>query len=260
MKRIVDHSWFIAIEFICIILAVLLWRTLPGLSWQPLIIAIAPLLLRISAGRSPLVRTPFDVPIAIFLLTAVVGIWAAYQPAAAWTKFWLLLTSILIYYLLSRQSADNLWKVAIVICLMGFGISIYFFLSNNWEVQPQKFQDNKPDRYGLDAGSTKLTLESFHPNDIAGIAAITLPFSLALHHSILEEEILFPKYIVWTDDKRDFGDNHVECFARRLGGSGGFCWIMYVVVGDNQVAQPANTCSPIWSSLLQPWDCWSAWQ
>jgi hypothetical protein len=140
MKRIVDRSWFLLTEFTCITLAVILWSNFPGLSWQPLFVAIAPVLVRIAAGRSPLERTPFDIQIVIFLLTAGVGVWAAYKPADTWTKFWLILTSVLFYYLLARQSADNLWLAAGVLCHMGFGIGIFFFLSNNWEIQPQKFQ------------------------------------------------------------------------------------------------------------------------
>jgi O-antigen ligase len=180
LKRIVEHPWFIFIEFSCITLAILLWSKLPGLSWQPLLIAIAPLLLRISAGRLPLVRTPFDLPIAIFLLTAALGVWAAYQPAAAWLKFGLLLTSVLFYYLLSRQTVDNLWIVAIILCLLGFGICIYFFLSNNWEVQSQKFRIISQIGIAWMRIRPNITLVGIHPNDIAGIAAMTLPFSLAV--------------------------------------------------------------------------------
>ena len=180
MKRIVDHPYFFIVEFMCICMALLLWIIYPGHSWQPLIIAIAPLLLRIAAGRSPFVRTPFDLPIVIFLLTAGVGIWAAYQPAAAWLKFWLLLSSVLFFYLLSRQPIDNLWAVSIVLSLLGSGISIYFFLSNNWQIQPQKFAFITQIGTAWMRIRPNLILETIHPNDIAGISVIVLPFSLAL--------------------------------------------------------------------------------
>ena len=180
MKRIIDSSWFWIVEFICITLAVLLWSNFPGLSWQPLIIAIAPILQRITAGKAPLLRTPFDIPIAIFLLTALIGVWVAYQPAIAWSKFWILLASILFYYLLASQPIHNLWTVAVILCLMGFGIGVYFFLSNNWEVQPQKFQLLSQIGRSWMQVRPNLGLVAIHPNDIAGIAGMTLPFSLAL--------------------------------------------------------------------------------
>ena len=180
MKRVVDHSGFFLFELFCISLAVLLWKIFPGLIWQPLLIAITPLLLRINAGRPPFTRTPFDLPIAIFLLTAGVGIWAAYLPEVAWTKFWFLIAAIIFYYLLARQPADNLWTAAIVLSLMGVGISIYFFLSNNWEIQPLKVQLLSQIGIAWMRIRPNLPLESIHPNDIAGIAVIALPFSLAL--------------------------------------------------------------------------------
>ncbi len=180
MKRIVDHPYFFIFEFMSIGIALLLGISYPGHSWQALIIAIAPLLLRIIAGRSPFVPTPFDLPIVVFLLMAGVGIWAAYQPAIAWLKFWLLLCSVLFFYLLSRQPIDNLWAVSIGLSLLGFGISIYFFLSNNWQVQPQKFAFITQLGTAWMRVRPNLILASIHPNDIAGIAVIVLPFSLAL--------------------------------------------------------------------------------
>jgi O-antigen ligase len=180
MKRIVDHSWFVPAEFICITLALMLWSNFPALSWQPLLVSITPILLRIAARRSPLKRTPFDIPIVIFLLTAGIGVWVAYQPANAWIKFWLLLTSILFYYHLSRQSADNLWLAAGILCLMGFGIGIFFFLSNNWEGQPQKFQLLSQIGMAWMRIRPNLNLEAMHPNYIAGIAVLSFPFSIAL--------------------------------------------------------------------------------
>ena len=111
---------------------------------------------------------------------AGIGVWAAYQPAAAWIKFWLLLTAILFFYHLSRQSADNLWVAAGILCLMGFGNGIFFFLSNNWVVQPQKFQLLSQIGMAWMRVRPDLGLEAMHPNDFAGIAALALPFSLAL--------------------------------------------------------------------------------
>ena len=180
MRRIVDSLWFLIIEFSCITLAAFLWKNIPGLSWQPLIIAIAPIILRTIVGRSPLTRTPFDIPISIFLFTAAVGVWVAYQPAGAFTKFWLILASILFYYLLARQPADNLWKISGALCLLGCGISIYFFLSNNWEVQPQKFRLLSQIGIAWMQVRSNIRWVAIHPNDIAGIASLTLPFSLAL--------------------------------------------------------------------------------
>jgi len=180
MNRIIDHPNFFIIELSCIVLAVILWASTPTLSWLALLVAVAPLLLRLVARKPVFTRTPFDLPILLFLLTAGMGVWAAYQPQAAWMKFWFLIAAALFYYLLSRQPVENLWKAVVLLSLLGLGISIYFFLSNDWEAQPQKvfvisqlgeaWMRIRPD----------INLVNVNPNDIAGIADITFAFSFTL--------------------------------------------------------------------------------
>jgi O-antigen ligase len=180
IKHIVDDPGFFLVEFISILVALILWTSIPGLTWQPLLVAISPLLLRIFAGRPAFKRTPFDIPIGIFLLTAGVALWAAYQPEDAWIKFWFILISILFYYQLARQPAKNLWTTAGILCLMGFGMCIFFFLSNNWEVQIHKFQLLSQIGIAWMRVRPDLGLQAFNPNDLGGIAALTLPFSITL--------------------------------------------------------------------------------
>lgn len=125
-------------------------------------------------------RTPLDIPIFIFLLTAGVGIWAAYQPEKAWTKFWLILASVLFYYLIASQNIDNLYHTAGILCLVGLGIGIFFFLSNDWEEQQVKFQFiSRIGAFWMQI-RPNFNLKALHPNDVAGIASIAVPFSLAL--------------------------------------------------------------------------------
>ena len=180
MKQIVDHTWFLLIEFTCITLAVILWSNLPGLSWALLFVALVFILLRLVAGKSSLVRTPFDIPIAIFLITAGIGVWAAYQPAIALIKFWLILSAGLLFFLLTKLPKHYLWWVAGILSLLGIGIGIFFFLSNNWDVQAQKFQLLSQIGSAWMRIRPNLRLAGFHSNDVAGISGLTLPFSIAL--------------------------------------------------------------------------------
>ena len=180
MNQIVDHTWFLLIEFTCVTLAVILWNNLPGLSWALLFIALVFILLRLVTGKSSLVRTPFDIPIAIFLITAGIGIWAAYQPAIALIKFWLILSAGLLFLLLTQLPKHYLWWVAGILSLLGIGIGIFFFLSNNWDVQAQKFQLLSQIGSAWMRIRPNLRLAVIHPNDVAGISGLTLPFSIAL--------------------------------------------------------------------------------
>jgi O-antigen ligase len=180
MKRVVDDSRFFILELICLTVSAALWIVFPKLSWQPLFVLIAPLFIRGIARTPVFVRTPFDVPVLIFLITAGIGIWTAYQSANAWIKFWLILIAVLAYYSIARQPEDNLWIVAGLLSLMGLGISFYFFLSNNWEVQQIKFQVLNQIGIAWMHLRPDLPLTAIHPNDVAGLTGLSLPFSIAL--------------------------------------------------------------------------------
>lgn len=176
----IDTAWFYYLELSCIFLAAVLWSKFPGFNWQPLLIAIAPLVIRITAGQYPIKSTPLDIPIFLFLLTAGVGIWAAYRPENAWIKFWLILASILFYYLIARQNVNHLYHTAGLLSLLGLGVGVFFFLSNNWEEQQVKFQlISRIGEFWMQI-RPDFNLIALHPNDVAGIASIAVPFSLAL--------------------------------------------------------------------------------
>ena len=180
MKQTVDHTWFLLIEFTCITLAVILWNNLPWLSWELLFVALVFILLLLVTGKSSLVRTPFDIPIAIFLITAGIGVWAAYQPAVALIKFWSILSAGLLFLLLTQLPKHYLWWVAGILSILGVGIGIFFFLSNNWDVQAQKFQLLSQIGSAWMRIRPNLRLAVIHPNDVAGISGLSLPFSFAL--------------------------------------------------------------------------------
>ena len=95
-------------------------------------------------------------------------------------KFWFLISSVLIYFLLARQPVENLWKAAVMLSLLGLALSVYFFLCNDWEAQPQKFILISQLGEAWMRIRPNLNQISLNPNDIAGNAVLTLPFSFAL--------------------------------------------------------------------------------
>jgi tetratricopeptide (TPR) repeat protein len=62
--------------------------------------------------RFPFKRTPLDIFFVLFLFTAAIGVWAAYDRQAAWEKFGFIAGAILIYYALASQPEENVWIVA----------------------------------------------------------------------------------------------------------------------------------------------------
>lgn len=92
-------------------------------------IAFLPWVLRFLAGHLPFQRTPFDWLIAIFLATAWVSYWASYDASAAGTKFWLIVSAVLLYYALSAQPKQNLVFLSLLSFCFALVLSFYFCLT-----------------------------------------------------------------------------------------------------------------------------------
>ena len=143
-----------------------------------ILIALLPWGLRIVAGRFPFKRTSLDWLIAIFLVTAWVGYWAAYDKATAWNKLWLIVTAVLFYYALVAQPKENWYGLTILIFCVGVGISGYYFLTHDFIVAPRKLEFvNRIGSWLMDI-RPQTGWAPIHPNYVAGLAAITAPFIL----------------------------------------------------------------------------------
>jgi len=136
--------------------------------------------MRAAAGRFPFRRTWFDLPLLIFLLTAAVGVWAAYDHDRAWAKFWVIVSAVVLYYALVSQPVENLWLVAGLASLCGVFISAYFLLTHDWQALPADI--GALNRVGLWWMSFRpaLPLRPIHPNIAGGLMAMLLPFPIAI--------------------------------------------------------------------------------
>jgi hypothetical protein len=112
------------------------WLFLPKIGVWFTLLAILPWFLRVAAGSTPFHRTPLDWLMAIFLVTALIGYWAAYDKTTAWIKFWLIVTAILLYYALSAQIKQNLVTVSLLSFCLGLGVAAHFFLTYNFTGVP----------------------------------------------------------------------------------------------------------------------------
>src|SRR4030065_280817 len=70
--------------------------------------------------------------------------------------------------------------IATVLSLLGFGFSIYYFLNSIWDIEPHLYQLYSQLGMSWIWSRSAIIQESIQPDDIVGIAAITLPFSVAL--------------------------------------------------------------------------------
>jgi hypothetical protein len=129
LRQTVDNRWFALTELLLVIMSATAWVLIPRLGiWFSLIVFL-PWVLRFLAGHLPFQRTPFDWLIAIFLASAWISYWAAYDKSAAGIKFMLIVSAVLLYYALSAQPKQNLVFVSFLSFCFASAIAIYFFLT-----------------------------------------------------------------------------------------------------------------------------------
>jgi hypothetical protein len=113
-----------------------IWFRWPQAGWLPLLVALIAWVIRLPGDHFTFKRTAFDIPIAVFLASALVGVWAAYDREAAWAKFWWIVSAILLYFALARQPRANVWPVVALITISCTLLAGYFLLTYNWADQP----------------------------------------------------------------------------------------------------------------------------
>jgi O-antigen ligase len=178
LSALVASRWFALADLACAALGGLWWYSQPGIGAWPLLIALAPWALRLGAGHFPVRRTIFDPLVIIFLLTAAVGVWAAYDRDAAWAKLWVLVGAALLFYALAAQPEENIWLVAALLGLVGAGLAAYFLLTYDWLNLPRHFAGI--DRIGVWWMSVRPSFSGFlHPNVAGGLLAMLIPFQIA---------------------------------------------------------------------------------
>jgi hypothetical protein len=192
MRTLVASRWFALFDLGCALLSGAIWyvlalngqvsvRSFGGWvtgSW-PLWIALLPLLLRVAAGRFPIHRTRFDLALALFLLTAGLGVWAAYDPAAGWSKFGMILAAVLVFYALAGQPYENLWWAAGLLSLSGLAIAAAFLFGVDFESQPADLEVlSRIGRAWMSIRPVSLST-SLAPNLTGGLLACLVPLPVA---------------------------------------------------------------------------------
>jgi tetratricopeptide (TPR) repeat protein len=150
LRTPIESRWFALADLACAAIAAAWWSLSRQAAAWPLVIALMPWGLRLAVGKFPVRRTPLDIPIVIFLLTAGGGVWAAYDRAAAWNKFWLIVAAIVLYYALAGQTSKTLGWVIGFMSLCGVAFAIFF----------------------------QLVPSQIEPDTVAGVLAIILPFTI----------------------------------------------------------------------------------
>jgi hypothetical protein len=180
VRQLVGSRWFALADLALVLVCGVIWIARPQWGVWVLWIALLPWLARIVTGQFGYRFSGLEFPIAIFLLTAGAGVWAAYDSQAAWAKFWVLVAAVLIYAALAGQPDVNLGVVAGLTGLMGVMIAVYFSLSYDWHLQSSDFNFiNRMGRAWM-AIRPELVLRPANPNVVGGLLAMLAFFPLAL--------------------------------------------------------------------------------
>lgn len=176
LRHIVNSRWFVLADMILILLSGAIWLTGPEIGPWVILIALVPWGIRLISGRLPFQRTPLDGLVAVFLITAWVGYWAAYDRTTAWTKVWFIVLAVILYYALSAQPELNRAWISFLFFGIGVGVCLYFFLTHDFLAIPRKLEI--VNRIGIWIMSIRPQFGwiPIHPNYVAGIAAVTVPF------------------------------------------------------------------------------------
>ena len=180
-----DAKRFALVEFYLVAAACLVMALAPELGWGPLLLAAIPWFARLFWARLPFRKTYLDLPLLLFVLTAFIGVWAAYNAETALHKFYLILGAVLFFYSLANQPEANRW--IIVLSLGGFGaLTTAIFL---WVTDWGQFQAD----LGLiqaagrllghlqpgGAGGGETLRKMFSANMAGGVDALLLPLTAA---------------------------------------------------------------------------------
>ncbi len=169
-------TWLSYADLGCAAAAGALWCTWPQLGAWPFLLGLLPWGLRLVVTGRLSKRTAFDLPLALFLLLAGVGIWAAYDRTAAWAKFWLVVGAVLLFYaFVNAEPIGNgrVWLLA----LFGAGVALYFLATNDWHSEPAKIPAFTRLGQAIQAPLPPVHGQGLHPNVAGGTMAMMLPFA-----------------------------------------------------------------------------------
>jgi hypothetical protein len=119
--------------------------------------------------------TPLDIPLLLFLLSAVLGVWVAPDRAAALVRLYLLVAAAALFYFLVNAETPSLRLFVYFFILAAGALGLYFASQNDWTLYPAKFAVIGGLGQRLGQLVPDLGLYKPHPNVVAGILALAAP-------------------------------------------------------------------------------------
>ena len=169
-------AWLLYLDLACAALAGAIWYLFSAAGPWPLLLALAPWALRWVLTGRPARRTPFDVPLLLFLVTAALSVWAAFDRPEAWPKFWRIVGGVALFYAF-HNAAPLARRRVWLLSFFGAIVAVYFLATQDWAAYPAKIAALTGLGRLLQAPLPPLTLHRLHPNVAGGILAMMAPFA-----------------------------------------------------------------------------------
>ena len=166
-----------------------LWYTQGGAVWYkggwpgpwPLLLLGVLWIVRLAVLGVSLRPSVFDAALILFLTSAGVGVWVAYDPGPAWAKFWLIVGGVGLYYALAHQpDLEHLRVTAAFFAVFGAALSLYFFATNDWDAHPVKVPLLVAVGRRISVLLPALSGHRMSPNVVGGMLAVVLPLVVPL--------------------------------------------------------------------------------
>jgi hypothetical protein len=172
-------------------LAVMLWYARPELGPWPLLLVAAGRAWRELATRDGrwtrqrrLARTPFDLPLLLFLASAALAAWISFDRAAGSAKFWQIVGAVALFDSLAfapeRAGVPGLrfspvrWFLLFLPAL----IAAYALLTTDWTLVLGKVPPLDPAIRWFASWQPALATHAVHPNVAGGLIAALIPLQV----------------------------------------------------------------------------------
>jgi hypothetical protein len=169
--------WLLIGSLVCTTLAGALWFVVPQIGPWPLLLVLTPWVARFWVLGRFGQPTPFDLPLVLFMTAAVLGVWAAYDRQAAWYKFWLIVGGVFLFYALVNTRPLSATVRAGLLVLLGVGLTLYFFLTNDWGLYQVEIAGLTRLGRGLHAFPPLVSGPRLGLKEAGGMLAMLLPFA-----------------------------------------------------------------------------------
>jgi len=153
--------------------------------WPLLLLGAGRLIRTLTMGRASWRRSRYDLPLLLFGVTAAFGAWLAYDPAAGWGKFWVIVGGLALYDSLARAPEEvrlprgRLRPAPLLMALLPAVIAAYFLLTNDWLRWTGKLPWLDPVMRWIAGWQPDLPGHRLHPNVAGGLIAGLLPLQAA---------------------------------------------------------------------------------